>query len=100
MTIHESLYRRDFLKTTTQTTAGCAVSASIGSAITPLADCVNDALRPQTSRISYCCDGQIYFSEPGSPEGKPLTTGLTDFKPSWSMKNNMLVCSAERRTIR
>ena len=29
---------------------------------------------------------------PGQPEGKPLTTGHWDFKPSWSKTGNMLVC--------
>jgi Tol biopolymer transport system component len=29
---------------------------------------------------------------PGKPDGKPLTTGHMDFKPSWSKTSDMLVC--------
>lgn len=44
------------------------------------------------SRISYYRNGEIYVGRPGEPEGKPLTTGYTDFKPSWSTKDDLLVC--------
>jgi hypothetical protein len=43
-------------------------------------------------RISYCCDGEIHVAQIGQPEGKPLTTGHMDFKPSWSKTGDMLVC--------
>ena len=37
-------------------------------------------------------NGEIHVNEVGKPEGKPLTTGHMDFKPSWSKTGNMLVC--------
>jgi Tol biopolymer transport system component len=43
-------------------------------------------------RISYFRDGEIYVTEAGKPEGKPLTTGHMDFKPSWSKTGDKLVC--------
>ena len=43
-------------------------------------------------RISYFCNGEIHVNELGKPEGKPLTTGHMDFKPSWSKTGDMLVC--------
>jgi Tol biopolymer transport system component len=43
-------------------------------------------------RISYFVDGQIHVNLPGRPEGKPLTSGHVDFKPSWSKTGDMLVC--------
>jgi Tol biopolymer transport system component len=51
-----------------------------------------EAARPRASRISYFCNGEIYVNVPGKPEGKPLTTGHMDFKPSWSKTGNHLVC--------
>ncbi len=32
------------------------------------------------------------MNPPGGPEGKPLTSGHWDFKPSWSTTNDLLVC--------
>ena len=49
-------------------------------------------LHRTTRRISLTPEGEIYVSEVGKPEGKPLTTGHTDFKPSWSKTGEMLVC--------
>jgi hypothetical protein len=43
------------------------------------------------SRISYFRDGEIHVNQVGKPDGKPLTTGHTDFKPSWSKTGNLLV---------
>jgi dipeptidyl aminopeptidase/acylaminoacyl peptidase len=43
-------------------------------------------------RISYYRDGEVYVTEVGKPEGKPLTTGHMDFKPSWSKTGDKLVC--------
>ena len=43
-------------------------------------------------------NGEIHVNEIGKPEGKPLTTGHMDFKPSWSKTGNKLVCF--RRTKR
>jgi hypothetical protein len=42
-------------------------------------------------RASYYVNGEIHVNELGKPEGKPLTTGHMDFKPSWSKTGNMLV---------
>ncbi len=40
---------------------------------------------------SYFMNGEIHVNEYGTPEGKPLTSGHQDFKPSWSKTGNMLV---------
>ncbi len=80
----QSIHRRDFLKTT--------AGAAAGFSIVPFAIGLNGAEQPEASRISYCCDGRIYVNEPGAPEGKPLTTGHMDFKPSWSKTEGRLIC--------
>jgi Tol biopolymer transport system component len=77
--------RRQFLKHTALITGASAGLATIvqRSAGEPSA---------KSSRISYFCNGEIYVTEVGKPEGKPITTGHWDFKPSWSLTANMLVC--------
>lgn len=45
----------------------------------------------QDHRSSYYKDGEIHVNVLGTPEGKPLTTGHWDFKPSWSKTGDMLV---------
>ncbi len=42
-------------------------------------------------RGSYYVNGEIYVNMYGTPEGKPLTAGHSDFKPSWSKTGDMLV---------
>jgi Tol biopolymer transport system component len=42
-------------------------------------------------RGSYFMNGEIHVNEYGTPEGKPLTSGHQDFKPSWSKTGDMLV---------
>jgi hypothetical protein len=42
-------------------------------------------------RSSYYKDGEIHINVLGTPEGKPLTVGHWDFKPSWSKTGDMLV---------
>ena len=42
-------------------------------------------------RGSYFMNGEIHVGEYGIPEGKPLTSGHQDFKPSWSKTGDMLV---------
>jgi len=42
-------------------------------------------------RGSYFLNGEIHVNEYGTPEGKPLTSGHQDFKPSWSKTGDMLV---------
>ncbi len=45
----------------------------------------------ETHRASYYKNGEIHVNELGTPEGKPLTSGHWDFKPSWSKTDDMLV---------
>ncbi|MDB4561544.1 hypothetical protein N9298_01490, partial [bacterium] len=42
-------------------------------------------------RGSYFVGGEIHVNVYGTAEGKPLTTGHWDFKPSWSKTGDMLV---------
>jgi hypothetical protein len=42
-------------------------------------------------RGSYFMNGEIHVGEYGTPEGKPVTSGHQDFKPSWSKTGDMLV---------
>ncbi len=42
-------------------------------------------------RGSYFKNGEIHVNTYGTPEGKPLTSGHQDFKPSWSKTGDMLV---------
>ena len=42
-------------------------------------------------RGSYFCNGEIHVNTYGTPEGRPLTAGYQDFKPSWSKTGDMLV---------
>ena len=42
-------------------------------------------------RGSYYMNGEIHVNSYGMPEGKPLTKGHWDFKPSWSKTGDMLV---------
>ncbi len=44
-----------------------------------------------TNRGSYYVNGEIHVNTYGQPEGKPLTTGYHDFKPTWSKTGDMLV---------
>lgn len=84
--------RREFLKRMIQVSAGATVSGGIISVTVPRAVVSAEPTPKSKSRISYYCNGEIYVSELGKPEGKPLTTGHMDFKPSWSLSGNMLVC--------
>src|SRR5262249_32436745 len=78
--------RREFLRNTAQATAAMALAA------TPLAAAAGEEAALTGSRISYFYNGEIHVNQVGKPEGKPLTTGHVDFKPSWSKTGNMLVC--------
>lgn len=42
-------------------------------------------------RASYYKDGEIHITELGQPEGKAITSGHWDFKPSWSVTDDRLV---------
>ncbi|HPA17181.1 MAG TPA: hypothetical protein PLU30_05505 [Verrucomicrobiae bacterium] len=89
---NDQLCRREFLKGATQAAAAVAASAAMGAAVTPLLASAGEAMRPRASRVSYFFNGEIHVNRLGQPEGKPLTTGHMDFKPSWSKTGNMLVC--------
>jgi hypothetical protein len=89
---NQQLTRRKFLIEATQAAATAAAAAGIGAAAGPLLAPAGEAKIPRASRISYFYNGQIHVNEVGRPEGKPLTTGHMDFKPSWSKTGNMLVC--------
>jgi hypothetical protein len=88
----EQLDRRAFLKKATQAAATVAVSAGVASATSPLKASASEVALPPGPRGSYFVNGEIHVNEFGKPEGKPLTTGHMDFKPSWSKTGNMLVC--------
>jgi len=81
-TLKQQLERRQFLKT----------AAATAFAGLPLVVSAGEAERPRRPRISYYCNGEIHVGEPGQPEGKPVTSGHWDFKPSWSKTGDMLVC--------
>ena len=53
---------------------------------TPLITCGQDSYRS-----SYYKDGEIHVNVLGQPEGKPITEGHWDFKPSWSITGDRLV---------
>ncbi|MBM3880372.1 MAG: hypothetical protein FJ387_11760 [Verrucomicrobia bacterium] len=91
-TITRPLNRREFLRRAAQTTTMMAASTGIASVAAPLSARAGEAGLRRGSRISYFYDGEIHVGEVGQPEGKPLTTGHTDFKPSWSKTGNHLVC--------
>jgi Tol biopolymer transport system component len=84
-THNEQITRCEFLKRT-------AAFAGLGAALAPLIVRAGEAAAPRRSRISYYCNGEIHVGVPGQPEGKPITTGHWDFKPSWSKTGDMLVC--------
>jgi Tol biopolymer transport system component len=90
-THNDPLCRREFLKRATQATAAAA-AAGMGSAAVPLVARAGEASPAPGPRISYYLNGEIHVNELGKSDGKPLTTGHVDFKPSWSKTGNMLVC--------
>ena len=69
-----------------------AACAGVGRALAPGLARAAEVERLRGSRISYYCNGEIYVNEPGKAEGRPLTTGHWDFKPSWSKTTDKLVC--------
>src|SRR5262249_665660 len=91
-TPNDPLCRREFLKHAAQATAALGITASGAPVVTTLAAHAREGVSPAPSRNSYFCNGEIQVNDIGKPEGKPLTTGHMDFKPSWSKTDNMLVC--------
>jgi hypothetical protein len=63
----------------------CLASASLSAADGP------ELPTPDGYRGSYFVGGEIHVNVYGTAEGKPLTTGHWDFKPSWSKTGDMLV---------
>jgi len=59
----------------------CALGALCGASL--------NAAEPY--RASYYKDGEIHITVLGQPEGKAITTGHWDFKPSWSITGDHLV---------
>ena len=88
-THNDPLCRREFLKTTTLAAARrprrCGPRRRGGLLAPP--------------RISYYMNGEIHVKSLGEPDGKPLTAGYMDFKPSWSKTGDMLVCFRRTKTI-
>ncbi|MBM4089654.1 MAG: hypothetical protein FJ276_09535 [Planctomycetes bacterium] len=84
--------RREFLARATRSTVAIAASLGMGSAVLPRFVRADESGPARTSRISYYCNGEIHVNEVGQSEGKPVTTGHWDFKPSWSKTGDMLVC--------
>jgi hypothetical protein len=66
-------------------------AGGMASAAAPLIARAGEAGSAPGPRISYFRNGEIHVNEIGKPEGKPLTTGHMDFKPSWSKTGNKLV---------
>lgn len=52
---------------------------------------VDEKVTPTKFRGAYFVNGEIHVNTYGTPEGKPLTSGHQDFKPSWSKSGDMLV---------
>ena len=89
---NDLLCRRSFLKRAAQASAAAAVAVGAGGS--PLVVCAGaeEPIAMPGRRISYFRNGKIHVNEVGGLEGKPLTSGHMDFKPSWSVTGNMLVC--------
>ena len=52
---------------------------------------VKTSVTPTPFRGSYFKNGEIHVNTYGTPEGKAVTSGHQDFKPSWSKTGDMLV---------
>ena len=79
----DRMHRREFL-------ASAAAGLAAVAAARPVR--ADEPASAAGGRISYFMNGEIHVNVPGRPEGKPLTTGHMDFKPSWSKTGDMLVC--------
>lgn len=84
--------RREFLHQATRITGLATVGSGLGLNLTPLIARASEAAGNSGHRISYYRNGEIHVGVPGQPDGKPLTTGYVDFKPSWSKTDDLLVC--------
>ncbi len=50
-----------------------------------------DPTIPTHLRAAYAMNGEIHVNHLGKPEGKPVTSGHSDMKPSWSKTGDRLV---------
>ena len=76
----------------TEVVIGCIAMAWVATSSATSAD--KNVAQPVKStgfRGSYFVNGEIHVNTYGAPEGKPLTTGHQDFKPSWSKTGDRLV---------
>ena len=83
-------------------TSGCAepptgaTATSLKGASTSAASAAPSTQSPTPATATdlkgaYAVNGELYVNTFGTPEGKPLTTGHQDMKPSWSKTGDMLV---------
>ena len=70
---------------------GAAMLVPYLTAASLFAEDGSEGSTPEGFRGSYFVGGQIHVNVYGTSEGKPLTTGHWDFKPSWSKTGDMLV---------
>jgi len=68
-----------------------AMTLLAGFGLTGPASAAKAEVKGTGYRGSYFMNGEIHVGEYGTPEGKPLTSGHQDFKPSWSKTGDMLV---------
>ena len=85
------LDRREFLRRAAQGTAAAAVYGGLARMAGPFIARAGEAAAPTAPRVSYSMNGELHVNEIGKPEGKPVTSGHMDFKPSWSKTGNKLV---------
>jgi hypothetical protein len=90
-TSNDPMCRREFLAKAAQATAALAAGAGMACGAAPRLARAGEAKPKPGPRISYFRDGEIHVGEVGKPDGKPLTTGHWDFKPSWSKTGDKLV---------
>ena len=69
----------------------CMVASLLATGILPAGERGKTGLTSTGYRGSYFKNGEIHVNTYGTPEGKPLTSGHQDFKPSWSKTGDMLV---------
>src|SRR5210317_930053 len=73
-------------------TVSCVIVSLMTIAFaTPQCQSAEESIQGTGYRGSYFMNGEIHVNEYGTPEGKPLTSGHQDFKPSWSKTGDMLV---------
>jgi Tol biopolymer transport system component len=61
------------------------------AALMPAVSSFAEEVTPTEHRGSYALNGRIHVGLFGHPDGKPLTDGPADMKPSWSKEGDLLV---------